>query len=408
MSTAVMDGIRILEVCDHTFVPAATAILADWGADVIKIEHAVTGDAARGLASSGTVDLGGQVHAIMEHANRGKRSLGLDLKNADGLEVLHRLAATVDVFLVNKPPAVRERLGIDEATIRTHNPTIVYAAGTAWGPRGPEGDRGGYDMTSFWCRSGAAMGTWVPGEPDPPGQPGPAFGDSMGAMTIAGGISAALLARERTGEGQSLEVSLLGTGMWAMGAGIAMSGVSGTPWRGFSLGGRNTFNPLVSSYRTSDDRHLALCCLQAFRYWAPLCEAIGRPDLITDERFADHESLTAHAGDAWDILTEVFAGATLGEWRDRLADFEGQWSPYLDTLELFDDPQVHANDYIQDAVTADGVPFRLVTTPVQFNGEPSPCGHAPAFNEHGDEVLTADLGLDMDAVIDLKVKGAVT
>jgi crotonobetainyl-CoA:carnitine CoA-transferase CaiB-like acyl-CoA transferase len=230
----------------------------------------------------------------------------------------------------------------------------------------------------------------------------------MGAMTIAGGISAALLARERTGEGQSLEVSLLGTGMWAMGAGIAMSGVSGTPWRGFSLGGRNTFNPLVSSYRTSDDRHLALCCLQAFRYWAPLCEAIGRPDLITDERFADHESLTAHAGDAWDILTEVFAGATLGEWRDRLADFEGQWSPYLDTLELFDDPQVHANDYIQDAVTADGVPFRLVTTPVQFNGEPSPCGHAPAFNEHGDEVLTADLGLDMDAVIDLKVKGAVT
>ena len=213
MSTAVMDGIRILEVCDHTFVPAATAILADWGADVIKIEHAVTGDAARGLASSGTVDLGGQVHAIMEHANRGKRSLGLDLKNADGLAVLHRLAATVDVFLVNKPPAVRERLGIDEATIRTHNPTIVYSAGTAWGPRGPEGDRGGYDMTSFWCRSGAAMGTWVPGEPDPPGQPGPAFGDSMGAMTIAGGISAALLARERTGEGQSLEVSLLGTGI---------------------------------------------------------------------------------------------------------------------------------------------------------------------------------------------------
>ena len=115
MNAGVMDGIRILEVCDHTFVPAATAILADWGADVIKIEHAVTGDAARGLASSGTVDLGGQVHAIMEHANRGKRSLGLDLKHPDGLEVLYRLATTVDVFLVNKPPSVRERLGIDEA-----------------------------------------------------------------------------------------------------------------------------------------------------------------------------------------------------------------------------------------------------------------------------------------------------
>ena len=408
MSTAVMDGIRILEVCDHTFVPAATAILADWGADVIKIEHAVIGDAARGLASSGTVDLGGQVHAIMEHANRGKRSLGLDLKNADGLEVLHRLAATVDVFLVNKPPAVRERLGIDEATIRTHNPTIVYAAGTAWGPRGPEGDRGGYDMTSFWCRSGAAMGTWVPGEPDPPGQPGPAFGDSMGAMTIAGGISAALLARERTGEGQSLEVSLLGTGMWAMGAGIAMSGVSGTPWRGFSLGGRNTFNPLVSSYRTSDDRHLALCCLQAFRYWAPLCEAIGRPDLITDERFADHDSLTANAAEAKAVVEETISSRTLDEVRKLLADFSGQWTPVLDTIEIIDDPQAVANGYVQDLENEAGVPFKLVTTPVQFDGEPAPVHRAPGFNEHGDEILTGDLGLDMDEVIDLKVMGAVT
>ncbi len=205
-------------------------------------------------------------------------------------------------------------------------------------------------MTSFWCRSGAAMGTWVVGEPDPPAQPGPAFGDSMGAMTIAGGISAALLARERTREPQSLEVSLLGTGMWAMGSGIAMTGVSGTPWRPLALGGRSTFNPLVTTYRTADDRHLSFCCLQPFRYWPSLCEAINRPELATDDRFSSYEALT----------------------------------------------------------TADGIPFHLVTTPVHFNGAPSPVGHAPEFNEHGDEILTGDLGLDMDAVIDLKVKGAVT
>jgi crotonobetainyl-CoA:carnitine CoA-transferase CaiB-like acyl-CoA transferase len=408
MSPGVMQGIRILEVCDHTFVPAATAILADWGADVIKIEHATKGDAARGLASSGTVDLGGQVHAILEHANRGKRSLGLDLKNPDGLAVLYELAKLSDVFLVNKPPAVRDRLKITEADIREHNPNIVYAAGTAWGPKGPEGNRGGYDMTSFWFRSGAAMGTWVPGVPDAPGQPGPAFGDSMGAMTIAGGISAALLARERAGAPQSLEVSLLGTGMWAMGSGIAMSGVSGTAWRGMPSSGRNVFNPLVGTYRTADDRHLCFCCLQPFRYWAPICESIGRPELATDERFATYEALTTNAGDAWEILVEVFGSKTLADWREQLADFEGQWSPILDTLELFEDPQVAANEYIQDAVTADGIAFRLVTTPVQFNGEPSPVGHAPAFNEHGDEILTGDLGMDMDAVIDLKVKGAVT
>ena len=195
-----MKGIRVLDVCDHTFVPAASAVLADWGADVIKIEHAQRGDAARGLGSSGAVDLTGKVHAILEHANRGKRSLGLDLQTEEGLSVLHRLIAISDVFLINKPPNVRERLHITEEEVRRHNESIVYAAGTAWGPKGPEGNRGGYDMTSFWVRSGAAMGTWYTDDERMPSQPGPAFGDSIGAMTIAGGIATALFHRERTGE----------------------------------------------------------------------------------------------------------------------------------------------------------------------------------------------------------------
>ena len=188
-----MKGIRILDVADHTFVPAASAVLADWGADVIKIEHAQRGDAARGLASSGALDLTGQVHAIMEHANRGKRSLGLDLQTEEGMAVLHRLIAISDVFLTNKPPNVRQRLHITEEEVRPHNENIVYAAGTAWGHKGPEADRGGYDMTSFWVRSGAALGTWYTDDERMPSQPGPAFGDSIGAMTIAGGIATALL-----------------------------------------------------------------------------------------------------------------------------------------------------------------------------------------------------------------------
>ncbi len=407
--SGVMDGIRILEVADHTFVPAASAILSDWGADVIKIEHAVRGDAARGLGQSGAVDLSGDVHAIMEHANRGKRSLGLDLQNDDGLAVLHRLIAISDVFLVNKPPAVRARLGITEAEVRVHNPSIVYAAGTAWGPEGPEGNRGGYDMTSFWCRSGAAMGAWFVDDERMPSQPGPAYGDSMGAMTIAGGISAALLKRERTGEPQSLEVSLLGTGMWAMASGIAMSHVSGSAWRPFDLGALGkVFNPLLGNFPTSDGRMINITCLQPLKYWQAFCRVIGRKELIDDARFVDHESLTENAGEAKAIVDEVIRSRTLDEVRVLLADFDGQWTPVLDSLEIIDDPQSVANNYVQDLENEAGVPFKLVTTPVQFNGAASPVGRAPGFNEHGDEILTGDLGLDMDEVIDLKVKGAVT
>src|SRR3954452_18499277 len=152
-----MEGVRILEVAEHTFVPAASAVLAEWGAEVIKIEHVERGDAMRGLASSGVMPMGmGAVHVLYEHSNRGKKSLGLDLAKPEGLEILYKLAATCDVFLTNKHPGVRSRLKIDVDDIRAHNPDIVYVRGSGFGPFGPDADRGGYDFLAYWCRAGNA------------------------------------------------------------------------------------------------------------------------------------------------------------------------------------------------------------------------------------------------------------
>ena len=155
----IMEGVRILEVAEHTFVPAASAILADWGAEVIKIEHPERGDAMRGPGLERRHALMGNVHVLLEHSNRGKKSIGIDVATDKGLDLIYRLAATSDVFLTNKLPAVRKKLKIELEDIRAHNPNIIYVAGTGGGERGPEADRGGYDFLSYWCRAGSAMGT---------------------------------------------------------------------------------------------------------------------------------------------------------------------------------------------------------------------------------------------------------
>jgi crotonobetainyl-CoA:carnitine CoA-transferase CaiB-like acyl-CoA transferase len=239
-------------------------------------------------------------------------------------------------------------------------------------------------------------------------QPAPGYGDSIGGMTIAGGILGALFHRERTGEAVSVDVSLLGVGLWAMSPAVALSLQTQHPWRPppASKGGGGPSNPLVGTYRTQDGRFLAFSCLQGFHYWPLACRVIGREDLITDERFTSHELLSANAGAAREILNEVFSAAPLAEWRDRLASFEGQWSFAQDTLEAVTDPQVVANGYIGETQTAEGVPFQLVTTPVQFDGVAAPPKRGPEFNEHCEEIL-ASIDCDTEAMIELKLEGIV-
>lgn len=400
-----MEGIRILEVAEHTFVPAASAILSDWGADVVKVEHAVRGDAMRGLSQTGVMDLSKGVHVLNEHSNRGKRSIGIDLKTRGGLEVLYAIAKTADVFLTNKRPSSLEGLGLGVEALRAVNPNLIYVRGTAFGARGPDANRGGYDMSAYWCRGGSADS--LADDESVMMQPGPAYGDSIGAMTIAGGISAALFRRERTGEAPVVDISLLATGMWAMSAGIALSLQRDEPWKSVGIERGSTGNPLSSTYRTSDGRFLCLVMLQAFHYWPDFCRHIDREDLIDDERFTSHEALSANARAAVAEIEREIGRRTLDEWCERFQTLQGQWAPIQSTLEAAADPQVRANGYMQQTTTREGVPFELVATPVQFDEEPCPIARAPEFNEHGDPILE-ELGFDTERIVELKIEGAIT
>ena len=405
-----MRGIKVLEVAQYTFTPSAGAVLADWGADVIKVEHAVTGDSQRGLRLGTGGAAAGSFQPLMEHPNRGKRSIGLALENPDAREVLYKIAAECDVFLVNFLPPARQKLKIDVEHIRAVNPDIIYARGSAFGNKGPERELGGYDMSAFWCRSGSAWGATPPDSPKLIFQPAGAYGDSMGGMTIAGGIAAALFARERTGETSELDVSLLSLGTWATALSVGNALLMGevTPPASFSEQ-TATFNPLVGVFKTSDDRWINFTMLQAGRYWADTCRHLGLEELIEDPRFATAEALMTpeSTATAAGIIAERIATKTFAEWCEAFATLEGQWAPIQNPLELAADRQVRANGYIRPVVDAEGNERELVASPVQFDGTPPEITRAPQFAEHTDEILM-ELGMEMDEILELKIGGAVT
>jgi crotonobetainyl-CoA:carnitine CoA-transferase CaiB-like acyl-CoA transferase len=400
----IMSGVRVLEVAAWTYVPAAGAVLAEWGADVIKIEHPESGDPQRALVTMGLVPTGpGGVNHMIELPNRGKRSVGLDIKTEDGHRLLMEIAARSDVFLTNFLPPARKQLKIEVEDLRAANPDIVYVRGSGQGQRGPERDKGGYDGCSYWARAVADIVTPEGDWPVPP--PGPAFGDLTGGMFIAGGICAALFHRERTGEALVVDNSLLSTAMWATGASVLAAGLFG--YSKMPRGDRkNVPNPLVNMYRTSDGRHLSLMMLQPDRYWAEFIAAVGHPELVDDPRFADGKTRFENRIECVTVLDEIFSTKTFAEWREILSRIEGVWAPVETCGELLEDPQALENGYIRNVEASNGTMFRMVPSPLQFDEEPPELTRAPDHGEHTDEVL-AELGYDMDRIMDLKVKGAI-
>ena len=365
MDESAFEGIRVVELAQWVFVPVAGALLADWGADVIRIERP-EGDPYRGLMTQGIGTDSGGVNLSIALANRGKRSIALDLQRDEGRVILHQLLESADVFLTNFRPGALRRLGLDADTLTARYPALVYARGHGYGVRGPDADRPGYDASAFWARGGMAHVLTPPEMDQPIGQRG-AMGDRNGAMALAFGMAAALLKRTRTGHGSIVDVSLLGTAMWTLSSDV-LSALQGQRPRAIPTG--MYVNPLVGSYRTQDGRHIQLVFLEADRYWADFCRVLERDDLIDDERFVDLHARGQHAAELVALLQAEFADRTFAEWKERLAGIDAPWAPFQAVEELLDDPQVLANDYLGEVVV-DGEPsYRLPNVPVQIDEHP--------------------------------------
>jgi crotonobetainyl-CoA:carnitine CoA-transferase CaiB-like acyl-CoA transferase len=402
-----MAGVRVLEVATWTFVPAAGAVLADWGAEVIKVEHPVTGDPQRGLMTSGIVGgNAGIVNFMIEQPNRGKRSIGIDLRSEEGLQVLYDLAASADVFLTSFLPEARQKLKIDVEHIREIKPDIVYVRGSGMGQRGPESERGGYDSAAYFARGGHAAAL-TPACSEYPIPPRAAYGDLPGGMTIAGGIAAALVKKERTGQGSVVDISLLSCALWNLSIDVVASKLFGFAKLPTSGGDRRKSpNPLVGVYKTKDGRFLNICMLESDRYWDDLCRHLDRTQYIDDPRFVDSAARMENSGECIDMLDEAFAEHTLVEWKDILADAAGVWAPYQEPGELPSDPQVVANGYLPEVSDDSGGSFSLVANPVQFDEQPPELVRAPEHGEHT-ELLLLELGYEWDRIAALKDSGAV-
>jgi len=396
-----MHGVRVVEIGVWVAGPATGCVLADWGADVVKIEPPGLGDPARSFSKMLGADL--PFNPIFENDNRSKRSIVIDLRTPEGKALAEELIARADVFVTNVRQAALARLRLDHSSVLARHPRLVYGAITGYGLAGPDADRAAYDIAGFWARSGIASALTQPGH-HPPFQRG-GMGDHNAGMALAGGIAAALFARERSGRGQLVSTSLLRTGLYTLSFDLSIALRFGVP---VAVANRKTMgNPAINCYRAGDGRWFWVVGLEGERHWPPLARCAGHPEWLTDPRFAKPEARAANAAALIEMLDAIFATRTREDW-GKVFDAEPDmwWAPVQSTDEVLADPQVEAGGGFVDVPDGDTT-TRLPATPVDFGGTPwQPRAMAPAAGAHTDEVL-AELGRDAAAVAALREQGVV-
>ena len=394
VSSGPLDDLRVIEVANWLAAPGAAAMMADMGADVVKIEPP-QGDFYRGymMATRGN----GGVNYNFELENRGKRSITLDLTNPASAEVVKRLCTDADIFITNLVRERFERFGLTYEELREANPRIIYAAITGFGTRGPNADKPGFDASSFWAASGI-MGV-MGDENQPPVISRGGQGDHPTAVTALAAILAALRHRDRTGESQFVDVSLQRAGVWALGADIQqqLAGSPERPRQDRTTQGMITWNP----YRTGDGRWIMLVMNDPPRYWNRFARCIDREDLVDDPRYVTTDQLLQHGPALIAELDTIFASHDLAHWSQRLDKYDCLWSPAASVAEVIDDPQLNEYDAFPTVTAEDGTTYRTVGTPFEIAGaQIHPRGAAPATGAHTLEVL-AERGFADGEIADL-------
>ncbi len=397
-----LQGTRVIEMGVWVAGPSAGGILADWGADVIKVEPPA-GDPMRELFRS-LAGMGISESPPFDLDNRGKRSIVVETRTEEGQSLVRRLVKGADVFLTNLRPGALERMGLDPEKLRQESPELVYAIVSGYGLEGPERDRAAYDVGAFWARSGAAHQVGPPGS-EPPSMRG-GFGDHVAGLATVSGILAALLERHRTGRGRMVETSLLRTGIYCLGWDFGIQLRFGKVARAAPR--TEPQNPVLNSYRAGDGRWFWLLGLEADRHWSKLVGVLERPEWERDERFRDARARRKNSRELVTLLDQAFAEHPLEDWAPRFDRHDLWWSPVCTPEEVVADPQALATHAFVDVPSPDGSGIhRAVATPVRFDAtEPAPKAPPPRLGEHTNEILR-ESGFSDAEIARLRDRGAI-
>jgi crotonobetainyl-CoA:carnitine CoA-transferase CaiB-like acyl-CoA transferase len=406
-----LSGIKVIDWTLWQFGPVAAMMLGDLGADVIKVEP-LTGEQGRAMFTLSGIDrsLPGGRNSYFEANQRNKRSIALDLKQPEGVDVVRNLVSESDIFLQNYRKGVAERLGLGYEDLKLVNDKIIYGSGSGYGPEGPDAYKPALD-TVGQARSGLMYATGPDGDDPYPIQG--VVADQIGGIMLSWGILAALYARQATGVGQRVDASHLGSSIWLQGLGVSMSMLTAhKPSSETNLTAKpsrdKAYNPISNYYRCKDGRWLMLANLEADRYWPTFSRAVGIEGLAKDKKFIDTVSRAKNNRELIKLLDEVFASKTYKEWDDILSsagDFI--YAPVQQLMELWDDPQVQANKYIVETDHPTLGKIKLANHPIQYSETPSSIRRvAPEIGEHTEEILL-EVGYSWDDISNLQDKGVI-
>jgi crotonobetainyl-CoA:carnitine CoA-transferase CaiB-like acyl-CoA transferase len=397
-----LEGIRVIETGGWMVAPLCARHLGDMGAEIIKVEHPVMGDPTRGITLLREKYTGG-FQEVVEICNRNKKSIGIDLYNPLGKEIIYKLIETADVFITNFQDKTAKKMGMDYESVSKINPKIVYAIGTGWGRKGAGKDRPGFDLAAYAMTGTMAQMSWEGVPPTPLGVVG--MGDEINSLVLALGVMTALVHRERTGEGQLVHTSLLGSWIEVGGAMLQQA-----LYRGVDIPRQKreaATSPLWNNYKTQDGRYIQLAMIQSDPYWHDLCQALDLVEIEKDPKFDHHWGRVENNVELISIFDKAFAKRSFAEWQERFTHYTIIWAPVLTYAEVIKDQQLRDNDYvvkvdhpIYGAIETPGIPVQLSKTPGMIRSL------SPEMGQHTEEILQ-DIGYTWEDIARFKESKAI-